>query len=156
MATKHSVLSLDGQWKVEIEAYKNNWFFYKAIGATTRAYHMEETRFLGFLWSTGRNWVERNVAIISTGARFNGLLPVLTGIDSESCVHQNASSCDVRKWAFGIGVTIQASPRSGGPDSSTGGTPNTGGASLEIREVVATGSASINNQSFVVGPVIAS
>lgn len=56
-----TVVSEDGQWKAEMKAWKDYWFFYASIGSQVDVYHREKTK---DTWgNTKTDWVKRPAAI---------------------------------------------------------------------------------------------
>ena len=155
MAATVSKTSSDGTWRVELSAFKTNLLVYKAIGATLNVQHRERAR---SWWPWGPyvdKWVDRAVPALSVQNAYQGVLPSLApSVANRSCGATNASSCDCRLWAVGIGISVDASANTGLPDPGTAGP--SGGASLDVRSVTSNGRATLPGGEVVaVGPATA-
>jgi hypothetical protein len=153
MASSQTVLSPDGQFKVRIEAFKYWAFFYSAIGSTVWVW--KKTKKRGWFGSTSETWDTFRAPSLSVSNSYEGVLAILGGpaVASRSAAASNSHSCDERVWAFGFGVSIDASSRDGLPDPSTTGSGFV--SRIELRKV--TGMASVNTGGGVIsiGPVVA-
>ncbi|MDF1596039.1 MAG: hypothetical protein P1T08_08080 [Acidimicrobiia bacterium] len=133
MPSEISVLSGDGQWKAEIEAFKTNLLFYSSIGCEVKVYHREETT---NVWGNKKtDWVRRNADSIFIRNVYSGTGPG-TGTREKTCT--NASSCELKEWAVGVTVSLPA-------DSVT---DVGGGAILDIDSVESTVSVRIERQTL--------
>lgn len=55
MASEITLFSKSGDWKADVEAWKNNFLFYKSIGTEVTVYHREQTK---NVWgNTVTDWV---------------------------------------------------------------------------------------------------
>jgi hypothetical protein len=103
MASELTLFSDDGDWKVEIEAFKNNFLFYKSIGTTVRIYHREQKE---NIWgNTVTDWVRRNARTILIRNVYSGPGPG-TATREGQCT--DASSCELKEWAVGFNVKLPA------------------------------------------------
>ena len=101
MASEVTVLSRDGQWKIEVEAWKNNLLAYKSIGTQVKVYHREETT---NIWGNKKtDWVRRAASLIYIRNVYSGSGPG-TGTRETTC--DEASYCELKEWAVGVSVTI--------------------------------------------------
>jgi hypothetical protein len=145
MADRDLKFTKDGNWQVEIVAFKIDLFVYKAIGTTITARRREKARSWFGLGPEYETWVERPVDEIGVANVYEGILPsTISGVASRSCQERNRSSCDCRLWSVGLGIKVDASASSGGPDTDTAFPSR--GSSLEVRSVTGSGSAFINGE----------
>lgn len=101
MASEATVLSKDGQWKIEVEAWKNDFLFYKSIGAQVTVYHREATK---NIWGTTKtDWVERKTSSITIRNIYHGMGHTIA--TREKTCH-DASQCELKEWAVGVKLTI--------------------------------------------------
>lgn len=133
MPSEISVVSDDGQWKAEIEAFKTNLLFYSSIGCEVKVYHREETT---NVWGNKKtDWVRRAADSIFIRNVYSGSGPG-TGTREKTCTDQ--SSCELKHWAVGVTVTIPVdSPTDVG-----------GGAILDIDEVDSTVAVRVDRQTM--------
>ncbi len=135
----------DGQWKVEVTAFKNYLVVYSSIGTEVTAYHWERERRWYDPWYNHHHWVKRPVDRISITNRYSGLLP---SMDPSGAVRtasaSRASHLEEKLWAVGIGVSMDASAGSGLPDPGTAGPCC--GAKLDVREVEGTAHVRIGDE----------
>lgn len=154
--TKDVKYTNDGNWQVEMVAFKINLFFYKAIGSTITVRHMEARRRWWLWWEPPHiEWVKRPADNITINNSFEGILPdTIPGAAFRSCSTSKASRCDCRLWSVGIGISVDASPSPGDPDWGT--TRPSSAASLDVRSVRGSGYAVIAGAMIQVGEVRAS
>ncbi|HET9057266.1 MAG TPA: hypothetical protein VFN30_10530 [Chitinophagaceae bacterium] len=128
MASEVTVHSRDGNWKIEVEAWKNNFLFYSSIGTEVTVYHRERTT---NVWgSTVTDWVKKNAVSISITNVYSG--PVASGSGgsiTRSGTWNNRSYAELKEWAVGAKISI--------PDGGV-----SGNAILDIDKV--DGSVSVN------------
>ena len=131
MASEQTLYTNDGQWKVEVEAWKTNVLVYKSIGSEATVYHRQTHK---NIWgNTVTDWVEKSASSISLHNVYSGSGPG-TGTRDKTCT--NASYCQLKEWAVGVTVTIPVdSPKDFG-----------GGAILDIEKVDATVRVVIGNE----------
>jgi hypothetical protein len=121
MASEITLYTKDRTWKAEVEAWKNNFLFYRSIGTSVDVYHREQTE---NIWgNTVTDWVKKAAASISIENVYRADTGFATATRQKTC--NNASSCEQKEWAAGINITIPAD------DPTDVG----GGAVLEIDKV---------------------
>jgi hypothetical protein len=131
MASEITLFTKDGTWKADVEAWKNNFLFYKSIGTQVTVYHREQT---SNIWgNTVTDWVEKAATSISITNVYHGS-PV--GVATRSQVCRNASHCERKEWSVGITIKLPA-------DSVT---DVGGGAILDIDSVDGTVSIVVENE----------
>jgi hypothetical protein len=131
MASEATVYTKKGDWKVEVEAWKNNFLFYKSIGTQATVYHREQTK---NIWgSTVTDWVKKQATLITIHNVYRGSGPG-TATRDKSC--RNASYCELKEWAVGFTISIPV-------DSVTS---VGGGAILDIESVDGTVSVNIGQE----------
>lgn len=131
MASEITLFSKSGDWKVDVEAWKNNFLFYKSIGTEVTVYHREQTK---NVWgNTVTDWVRKAASSISITNVYRGTGP---GAATRSKTCNNASYCEEKAWAVGVTVTLPA-------DSVT---DIGGGAILDLDSVTGTVSIVIDNE----------
>jgi hypothetical protein len=141
VASEITLFSNAGDWKAEVEAWKNNFLFYKSIGTQVSVYHREQTK---NIWgNTVNDWVSKAANVISIQNVYSGTQP---GIATRTAVCRNSSSCERKEWSVGVTVTLPA-------DSVT---DFGGGAILDIDSVTGTVSISLPNGEALGGTVTAS
>jgi hypothetical protein len=128
MASEVTVYSKDGNWKIDVEAWKNNFLLYKSIGTQVTVYHREQTH---NIWgSTVTDWVRKNALSISITNVYTGPLAAGSGGSiTKSGTWNNTSYEELKEWAWGIKISI--------PSGEPGGN-----ALLDIDKV--DGSVSVN------------
>lgn len=133
MPSETTVVSGDGQWKADVEAYKTNLLFYRSIGCEVKVYHREET---SNIWGNKvTDWVRRNADSIFIRNVYRGSGPG-TGTQDKTC--SNASSCELKLWSVGVTLTIPA-------DSIT---DVGGGAILDVDSVDSTVTVRIGRETL--------
>src|SRR5258706_3198208 len=148
--------SNDGNWQAELSAFHFDSPIYRTIGATLSVRHKELHR--NFFWESFTvSWVDKPAQSLGVVATFAGILPSLSAaVASRSAHATNASSCDCRLWSVGIGVGLNASAGTGLPSLSETPFPPSGGASLEVRSVSASGQGLLPNRGTLsLGPATA-
>ena len=134
MASEVTVLSKDGQWKIEVEAWKNNFLFYSSIGTQVSVYHREKTK---NVWgSTVTDWVKKPASVITIVNKYTG--PVFaggTGSVTKSGQWRNKSSAELKEWAVGVKISI--------PSGEIGGN-----AILDIDKVEGTVDVNVGNETL--------
>ncbi len=140
MASEITLYTKSGDWKVEVEAWKNNFLFYKSIGTQATVYHREQTK---NIWgSTVTDWVEKPASQIHIRNVYRGTGP---GSATREKTCRSASYCELKEWAVGFTINIPA-------DSVT---DVGGGAILDVGSVDGTVTVSIG-QEVLTGAVSAS
>lgn len=120
MASEITLFSRAGDWKADVEAWKNNFLFYKSIGTQVSVYHREQTK---NIWgNTVTDWVSKAASSITIQNSYSGTGP---GVATRVKTCNNASECELKEWAAGVTITLP-------PDSVT---DVGGGAILEIDKV---------------------
>lgn len=123
MASELTLFTKAGDWKADLEAWKNNFLFYKSIGTQVSVYHREQTK---NIWgNTVTDWVSKAATSISIQNVYRGSGP---GAATRSKTCNNASYCELKEWAVGVTITLP-------PDSVT---DVGGGAVLDIDSVTGT------------------
>jgi hypothetical protein len=131
-----TLFSKSGDWKAEVEAWKNNFLFYKSIGTQVSVYHREQTK---NIWgNTVTDWVSKAANAISITNVYTGTQPGLGPSATRNKVCNNSSSCELKEWAVGVTVTLP-------PDSVT---DVGGGAILDIDSVTGTVSIAIPGETL--------
>lgn len=107
MSSEVSVLSKDGSWKADVEAWKNNFLAYKSIGTQVTVYHREPHK---NVWgNTVTDWVEKPATTITIENTYKGTGP---GVATRTKTCTNASYCELKEWAVGVSIELP-------PDSIT-------------------------------------
>lgn len=133
MPSEITVVSDDGEWKAEFEAFKTNLLVYRSIGSEVKTYHREET---SNVWGNKKiDWVRKNADSIFIQNVYSGPGPG-TGTRTKECT--DTSGCELKHWAVGVTLEIPA-------DSIT---DVGGGAILEIDQVDASFTARIGRISL--------
>lgn len=128
MPSEVTLVSRSGDWKAEVEAWKNNFLFYRSIGTQVDVYHREETR---NVWgSTVTDWVSKPALSISIQNTYRGTGP---GTAGRTVQCQNAAHCENKEWAVGVTLTLPV----------TSVTDVGGGAVLTLDEVTGVVAVSI-------------
>lgn len=101
MASEVTLYSNDGDWKIFVEAWKNNFIFYSSIGTEVTVYRREQT---SNIWGNSvTGWVRRPAESIY-------IQNVYAGTSAGSVTRQktcnNASYCELKEWAVGFSVSI--------------------------------------------------
>ncbi|GEA90244.1 hypothetical protein [Cellulomonas cellasea] len=134
MSSQSTVYTTDGQWKLEAYAFKSYLVVYSSIGSGGRTFHWERQRRWFDPWYHHFHWVEQPVEQISVSTTYAGILPrTVPGAAHRSASGADTSSVEEKIWAVGIGVSIDATAGTGGPDwgtASPGGMPK-----LDVRGV---------------------
>jgi hypothetical protein len=105
MASEVTRISADGNWRVEVEAWKNNFLFYSSIGAQFSISKKGGSSIWG-----GSSWNSANARRVTMRNSYNG------GLAFQDGQWDNASSGELKHWAVGFGVKIPSGEiTSGGP-----------------------------------------
>ena len=134
---KLTLYTEDGQWKAELKAWKDYWFFYNSIGASVDVYHRETTH---DTWGNKTNWVKRPASIFISNFYQGSIAgsptvpqnppdgPPNGGMgDYTQAGEVNSDHAELRLWATGFFTTkIQVSGERTRPN----------GAILDISSVV--------------------
>ena len=140
MASEITLYTKKGDWKVDIEAWKNNFLVYKSIGTQVSVYHREKTK---NIWgNTVTDWVKKPASLIHIRNVYRGTGPG-SATREKSC--RNAKSCELKEWAVGFTISIP-------PDNIT---DVGGGAILDIDRVDGTVTVNIADE-ILTGEVSAS
>jgi len=140
MASEITLKTKDGEWKAEVEAWKNNFLFYKSIGTEVTVYHKEKTK---NIWGqTKTDWVKKAASSIHIRNIYSGSGP---GAATREKTCRSSSYCELKEWAAGVNITIPV-------DSPT---DIGGGAILNIEKVESTVSIQIGSE-ILTGQVSAS
>lgn len=106
---KHEVLSSNGNWKLVVEAWSVNLFFYKAKGVTSNVYE-RGGGFFARLFGGGWRSAKANSVTVG-GSMSSSLAPGASRLLPGSPISiQNASKAEVSVWVFGIGVKVKIDP----------------------------------------------
>jgi hypothetical protein len=133
MASEITLFTKSGDWKADVEAWKNNFLFYRSIGTQVSVYHREQTK---NIWgNTVTDWVSKAASSISIQNVYRGSGP---GVATRSKTCNNASECELKEWAAGFTLTLP-------PDSVT---DVGGGAILELDSVTGTVVVVIGGESL--------
>jgi hypothetical protein len=98
MASEMTVFSHDGNWKADIEAWKNNFWIYKSIGCQATVYKKSGSSIWG-----GSSWGRANARSITIRNLYNG------GIAANEGTWNNQSHAELKVFAFGTSLTIPPS-----------------------------------------------
>ncbi len=121
MASEITLRTKDGSWKADVEAWKNNFLFYKSIGTQVTVYHREQTT---NIWGNAvTDWVRKAASSISITNVYRGATGSTFATRQKTCA--NSSYCELKEWAVGVTITI--------PVESV--TDVGGGATLDIDKV---------------------
>lgn len=105
MASEATVYSKDGTWKIEVEAWKNNFLFYSSIGTQVSVYHkIADTNIWGNATTSWKSKSARSITIANT---YKG--PVIGGgvgqvVDVRTW--ENTDEASLKQWAVGIKISI--------------------------------------------------
>jgi hypothetical protein len=102
MASEATVFSSDGNWKAEIEAWSNNFFFYKSIGTQVTVYRKTGSSVWG-----GASWSRANARSFTIQALYNG------GLARQDGRWENQSHGELKHYAFGASISVPASAPGG-------------------------------------------
>ena len=105
MPSQVTVLSDDGDWKAEVDAWKHSSPFYSSIGTRVAVYHREPTTN-----TRGRRktrWVRRAADAITIRNTYGGQGP---GTGVRTRVVDGRSTGELKEWAFGATVSLPADP----------------------------------------------
>ncbi|MBK6660963.1 MAG: hypothetical protein IPM80_05080 [Proteobacteria bacterium] len=103
MASEITLFTKAGDWKAEVEAWKNNALVYKSIGTEVTVYHREQTK---NIWgNTVTDWVRKAASSISITNVYRGSGP---GAATRSKTCNSASYCELKEWAVGVTITLPA------------------------------------------------
>ncbi len=118
---KREVLSKDSTWKIVVEAWPVNLFFYKAMGISTNVYERNS----GF-WAWLGAWKFVKASLLSvSGAMSYRLAPGFSApLPGSPLFLSNFSKAECSIWVFGIGVKIKIDLIFNPSDPSTGGAPS--------------------------------
>jgi hypothetical protein len=113
-----------GDWRVVIAAFHTNYLFYSSAGAEVTVYHKEYTRRWHDPWYKLLRWVESPANHIVLSTQY---YPPPKGnsapIRHEQKREKNSSSCKLKLWNAGVGISVHASPTTGMPNPSTARPP---------------------------------
>lgn len=141
MPSEITLHSRGGDWKAEVEAWKNSFLVYKSIGTEVTVYHREQTK---NVWgNTVTDWVRKAANSISITNVYHGTGP---GLATRSQVCNNSSYCELKHWAVGVTINLPAD----------GITDLGGGAILDIDSVTGSVTISIPGGELLSGEVSAS
>jgi len=135
--------SRDGSWKVQVDVFNINYFVYKALGVTTRAFQ-----------KSGSSWSSVKVDSITAEGRLgSSSFPGATEpIPDSPNTRRNDSVADCRAWSIGVGITfVYDAPIGGFPPNPSPG----GGPSMLADRVTGSGSATWHGETVGVGPLSA-
>jgi hypothetical protein len=96
MASEVTRISNDGNWKVEVEAWRNNFITYSSIGAQFSIYRKGGSSIWG-----GSSWNSANARQVRMRNTYNG------GLASHEAQWNDASSGELKHWAVGFSINIQ-------------------------------------------------
>ena len=106
--TQKTKISPDGSWKIVVDVFYINWFFYIALGVTTRVYELKNGA-----WKPAKAQ-----SVTASGVMGSFGAPGYTArIPNSPNVRQNDSEADCRAWSVGVGITFNIG------DSITGPSP---------------------------------
>ena len=108
MASETTAYSANGNWKIKVEAWKNNFLLYKSIGTQVQVYHREQTK---NIWgNTVTDWVKKKAISITITNTYKGSFVGGGGAGSvtKSGTWRNKDSAELKEWAFGFTVTLPA------------------------------------------------
>ena len=101
MASEITLYTDDRNWKADVEAWKNNFLFYRSIGCQVTVYRREETK---NVWgNTSTDWVKRNADSIYIQNRYSGSGP---GAAIRERTWTNTNHEELKHWAAGVTLTI--------------------------------------------------
>lgn len=154
---KLEVISPDGSWKVEVEAWSTSLILYSAIGVTTRVYLRGSRNWWQKLWNLPAGWDPTTADVISaSGSMASSQFPIASApLPGSPNYRQNDSVADCRAWTVGGVIKFQIARPEGGPVNlqlSGGG----GASSLNIiADMIrgGNGTATRNGVTIAVGPV---
>jgi hypothetical protein len=90
-----TVTSNDGQFKVEMKAFKDWWFFYASIGSTATVFRRQQTK---DTWGqTVTDWVPFGEALITINNIYRG-----SGLEFSRSIQVRGSRAELKEWAVGF------------------------------------------------------
>lgn len=105
MPSEITTISKDGQWKVEVEAWRNNFFFYSSIGAQFSVYRKGGSSIWG-----GTSWNSGKARRVTMRNSYNG------GLAFQDGQWNDAHNGELKHWAVGFQISIPSGEISaGGP-----------------------------------------
>jgi hypothetical protein len=144
-------ISADGSWKVVVEAWSTSvFFFYSAVGITTRVYVRGNASWWDRLWGNSVVWSPTSADSVSaSGLMASSQFPLASApLPGSPNNQRNDSKADCRAWA--LGASVKFTFGSGGISPSGG----KAGISTFVDQVRnGFGGAIRNGQSLSVGPV---
>ena len=101
MASEITLRTNNGDWKVEVEAWKNTFFFYNSIGTQATVYHREKTK---NIWgSTVTDWVKKKATSIHIRNIYSDEYRNSTTRE-KTC--GNSKHCELKESAVGASISI--------------------------------------------------
>ncbi|MBA3512319.1 hypothetical protein [Sphingomonas sp.] len=95
MASEVTQISRDGNWKVEVEAWRNNFLFYSSIGAQFSIYRKGGSSIWG-----GTSWDSGRARRVTMRNSYNG------GLAFQDGQWNDAHDGELKHWAVGIAIKI--------------------------------------------------
>jgi hypothetical protein len=102
MSSEVTAYSRDGSFKADIEAWVNDFWFYKSIGVQVTVYRKTGSSVWG-----GSSWSRTNARTIVIAALYNG------GLARQDGRWDNQSYAELKHWAFGGSISVPASTPGG-------------------------------------------
>lgn len=95
MASEVTRMSADGNWKVVVEAWRNNFFFYSSIGAQFAIYRKGGSSVWG-----GTSWNAGRARRVTMRNSYNG------GLAFQDGQWNDAHNGELKHWAAGFNIKI--------------------------------------------------
>lgn len=146
MASTVTLNGSDGLWKAEVRAFKNYYIVYSSIGTEVKVYRRERYRRWYDPWYKHTHWRSSPADYITISNTYQGSLPSQVPTAAQrSADRENTSTLEEKIWAFGVGVSMDASAGTGFPDP---GSASPGGVKLDVRSVQGTATVRMGNEQF--------
>jgi hypothetical protein len=105
MASEVTRISKDGNWKVDVEAWRNNFLFYSSIGCQFSIYKKGGSSIWG-----GTSWDSAKARQVTMRNSYNG------GLAFQDGQWSNAHDGELKYWAVGFNISIPSGEvGAGGP-----------------------------------------
>lgn len=129
--------------KATSQSFKNSYFIYKSIGGRTDVNSDKQERKWWCVWLCTRPVPKKAQRIVIANAYYAEVQAGVFAVSERGPkICNNASSCELKEWAFGLAVELEF--------PNGGASPTTLGGLLEVDGVVTTHEVSIDGQTFTV------
>lgn len=101
MASEKTIYTKNRDWKVEVEAWRNHFFFYTSIGTEATVYHKEKTK---NIWgNTVTDWVKKRASNIHIRNIYSD--DYNNSITKEKS-ENNCKYLELKEWAVGFTINL--------------------------------------------------